>query len=81
MVIRLDKKGYAVSAGSACSAKEDEYSSVIFAIHKNKMKKSEAEKIARESIRITIDENSSEEDLKRFVKDLKEIYYKFKKLK
>ncbi len=79
MVIRLDAKGFAVSAGSACSAKADEYSYVIFALHKNKMKKVEAEKIARESIRITINPETKEEDLKRFVKTLKEIYFKFKK--
>lgn len=79
MVIRLDQKGFAISAGSACSAKSDDYSHVIYNLYKNKIKKSEAEKIARESIRITINNDTKEEDLKRFVKVLKEIYYKFKK--
>lgn len=78
MVLRLDKRGYAVSAGSACSAKSDEYSHVIYNLYKNKLKKSDAEKIARETIRITIDKFTEEKDLERFVKDLKEIYYKFK---
>jgi len=79
MVIRLDIEGFAVSAGSACSAKSDEYSHVVFAVHKNKMKKANAEKIAQETIRITIDENTKEEEINKFVKTLKEIYYKFKK--
>ena len=79
IVIRLDKKGFAVSAGSACSAKTDEYSHVIFNILKNKIKKIEAEKVARETIRITIDKNTKEKDLKDFAKSLKEIYFKFKK--
>ena len=79
MVLRLDKRGFSVSAGSACSAKSDEYSHVIFALYKNTMKKSEAEKIARETIRISINEDTNEEDLKRFSKTLKEVYFKFKK--
>lgn len=79
MVLRLDKRGFSVSAGSACSAKSDEYSHVIYNIYKNKLKKKEAEKAAKETIRITIDKDTKEEDLKRFVKVLKEIYYKFKK--
>lgn len=79
MVLRLDKRGFSVSAGSACSAKSDEVSHVIFNLYKNKNKKSLAQKIARETIRITIDKDTKEEDLKRFVKVLKEIYYKFKK--
>ncbi len=78
MVIRLDTKGYSVSAGSACSAKSDEYSHVIYALYKNDFKKNEAVKIAKETIRITVDNNTKEEDLKRFVKELKEIYFKFK---
>ncbi|MEI6352414.1 MAG: cysteine desulfurase family protein [Candidatus Nomurabacteria bacterium] len=79
MVIRLDQKGFAVSAGSACSAKSDEFSHVIFNISKNKFKKEESKKIARETIRISIDDSVEEKDLERFVKVLKEIYYKFKK--
>lgn len=79
MVIRLDVKGFAVSAGSACSAKSDEYSHVVFALYKNKMKKKEAEKIATESIRITINDETKEEELNKFVKTLKEIYFKFLK--
>lgn len=79
MIIRLDKRGFAISAGSACSAKSDEYSHAIFALYKNKMKKNEAEKIARESIRISIDKNTKEEDLNDFVRALKDIYYKFRK--
>lgn len=79
MVLRIDKKGFAISAGSACSAKSDEYSHVIFSLYKDKMKKSEAEKVARETIRISINEDTKEDDLKRFSKVLKEIYYKFKK--
>lgn len=79
MVIRLDTKGFAVSAGSACSAKSDEYSHVIFALYKNKIKKSEAEKVARETIRISINSETKEEDLNNFVQILKEIYFKFKK--
>ena len=79
MVLRLNEKGFSVSAGSACSAKSDEYSHVIFNICKNKFKKNIAEKIARETIRISIDESVEEKDLERFAKVLKEIYYKFKK--
>jgi len=70
-VIRLSEKGFAVSAGSACSAKDDDYSHVIFAILKDK-------KIAKETIRVSIDDNTREKDLERFSKVLKEIYYKFK---
>ncbi|MEN9338389.1 MAG: hypothetical protein RI945_114 [Candidatus Parcubacteria bacterium] len=72
MTLRLDQRGFAVSAGSACSAKSDEYSHVIYAITKSK-------KVARETIRVTIDKDTKEEDLDRFVKVLKEIYYKFRK--
>jgi hypothetical protein len=81
MVIRLDQKGFAISAGSACSAKSDEYSHVIFNIVKNKNNFQKfSKKIARETIRITIDINTKEEDLKRFVLELKKIYYKFKNI-
>lgn len=79
MVLRLDEKGFAVSAGSACSAKSDEYSHVIYSLYKKK-KKTEAIKKAKETIRITLNSETKEEDLKRFVKVLKEIYHKFKKL-
>ncbi|MDQ1281821.1 MAG: Cysteine desulfurase [Patescibacteria group bacterium] len=79
MVLRLDEKGFAVSAGSACSAKSDEYSHVIFNISKNKNNKSKSQKVARETIRISIDESIKEVDLERFAKVLKEIYFKFKK--
>ncbi len=79
MVLRLDQKGFSISAGSACSAKSDEVSHVIYNICKNKYKKELAKKIARETARITIDANTEEKDLKRFVKTLKEIYYKFRK--
>jgi len=70
-VIRLSEKGFAISAGSACSTKENNYSHVIFAILKDK-------KIAKETIRVSIDNNTKEKDLERFSKVLKEIYYKFK---
>ena len=79
MVLRLDEKGFSVSAGSACSAKSDEYSHVIFNISKNKMNTAKSQKVARETIRITIDENVKEEDLERFARILKETYFKFKK--
>lgn len=78
MVLRLDEKGFAISAGSACSAKNDDYSHVIFALHKDKKKKPEAIKIAKETIRISINSETKEEDLKRFAKILKEIYFKYK---
>ncbi len=79
MVLRLNDKGFAVSAGSACSAKSDEYSHVIFNICKNKMNKNLSQKVARETIRISIDDSIKEESLERFAKVLKEIYFKFKK--
>lgn len=79
MVLRLDEKGFAVSAGSACSAKSDEYSHVIFNISKNNFNKAKSQKVARETIRISIDESIKEKDLERFAKVLKEIYFKFKK--
>ncbi len=79
MVIRLNNLGYAVSAGSACSAKDNSYSRVIFSLYKNKLKKLEAIKRAKETIRITFDNSIKEKDLKSFAKDLKSIYYKFKK--
>lgn len=79
MVLRLNEKGFAVSAGSACSAKSDEYSHVIFNICKNKMNKALSQKVARETIRISIDDSIKEVDLERFSKVLKEIYFKFKK--
>lgn len=79
MVLRLDEKGFAVSAGSACSAKSDEYSHVIFNISKNIFNKAKSQKVARETIRISIDDSIKEDDLERFAKVLKEIYFKFKK--
>ena len=45
---------------------------------KTKYQIEEPEKIARETIRITIDRDTKEEDLNRLVKVLKEIYYKYK---
>ena len=79
MVLRLNEKGFAVSAGSACSAKSDEYSHVIFNISKNNFNKAKSQKVARETIRISIDDSTNEVDLERFSKILKEIYFKFKK--
>lgn len=79
MVLRLDEKGFSVSAGSACSAKSDEYSHVIFNISKNKMNKAKSQKVARETIRISIDDSVAEKDLERLGSVLKEIYFKFKK--
>lgn len=79
MVLRLDEKGFAVSAGSACSAKSDEYSHVIFNICKNNFNKAKSQKVARETIRISIDDSVKEVDLERFANVLKEIYFKFKK--
>jgi len=78
MVIRLDQRGFAISAGSACSAQESEFSQVIFNIMKNKYSSEQAKKIARETIRITIDDQIKEKDLEKFMKVLKEIYFKFK---
>jgi cysteine desulfurase len=79
MVLRLDEKGFSISAGSACSAKSDEYSHVIFNICKNTMKKNLSQKVAKETIRISIGESTKEEDLERLANTLKEIYFKFKK--
>lgn len=79
MVIRLDQAGFAISAGSACSARKNEYSRVIFSLFKNKMKKSEAIKRAQETIRITFDNSIDEKEIESFIKTLKEIYFKFKK--
>lgn len=79
MVLRLDEKGFSVSAGSACSAKSDEYSHVIFNICKNTMKKNLSQKVAKETIRISIGESTKEEDTERLANTLKEIYFKFKK--
>lgn len=77
MVLRLDNKGFSISAGSACSAKSDEYSHVVYALHKAN-KKVSAKKIARETIRITLNSETKEKDLERFIKVLKEIYFKYK---
>lgn len=79
MVLRLDARGFSVSAGSACSAKSDEYSHVIYNLYKNSTNKDKAKKIARETIRISIDKDTKEKDLEKFAKVLKDIYYKFKK--
>ena len=43
------------------------------------MNKSLSQKVARETIRISIDDSINEVDLERFSKVLKEIYFKFKK--
>lgn len=78
MVIRLDNCGFALASGSACSAKSNSYSRVIFSLYKNQMPKSEAIKIAQETIRITLDKSTQEKDLVRLAKVLKEIYFKYK---
>lgn len=78
MVLRLDREGFAVSAGSACSARENEYSRVIFALYKNQTKEKIAKQKAQESIRITFDESISENELSDFAKILQDIYYKYK---
>lgn len=72
LLITLDRARVAVSYGSACGSRAAKPSSALLAIGL-----SEAE--AKSSLRISIGRTTTKEEIKRFVKILKDILKKFKK--
>lgn len=67
MLLKLDLRGIYVSAGSACNSKEEKPSHVLKAIGL-------LNKEAKESIRITLGEENTKEDVDYIVDSIKEIY-------
>lgn len=72
LLLLLDQKGICASAGSACSAGSIEPSHVLLAIGLDKNE-------ANSSIRLTIGENTTEQDIDYVVDSLKEIVEKVRK--
>lgn len=68
MLIRLDMAGFAVSAGSACSAGSLEPSHVLLAMGQTPKK-------AASAIRVTIGRYTTAEDITSFIKTLREIIH------
>jgi cysteine desulfurase len=64
LIIKLDLAGFSVSAGSACSARVSKASYVLTALGLT-------EKQAKESIRITIGKDTTEEEIKKAAKIIK----------
>lgn len=65
--MELDARGICVSAGSACSASDSEPSHVLTAIGRSPEE-------ARNSIRITIDEYNTPEEIETIIRTIREIY-------
>ncbi|MDQ5957447.1 MAG: cysteine desulfurase [Patescibacteria group bacterium] len=73
MVIRLDSKGFEVSHKSSCASHEiAEGSHVIFSMTKNKQ-------ASNENIRISMGRYTKLEDIVNLIRNIKEIYYKYKR--
>lgn len=66
LIIRFDLDGIAVSNGSACTSGALQPSHVLLAMGKG-------EEVARKSIRVSLSNNNSVEDLDAFIETLKEI--------
>ncbi len=66
LMMALDEKGFMVAVGSACSASSEEPSHVLRAIGLT-------DEEARSSLRITMGRDTSEEDVRQFVKTLSEL--------
>lgn len=73
LVIELDAKGFAVSSGSACSHDSGEGSYSIRAI-------GGSEEQASSAIRVSLSRDASLADATKFIKSLKEIITKYKKI-
>lgn len=67
LLMELDARGICVSAGSACSASDSEPSHVLTAIGRSPEE-------ARNSIRITIDEYNTPEEIETIIRTIREIY-------
>lgn len=67
LLMELDARGICVSAGSACSASNSEPSHVLTAIGRSPEE-------ARNSIRITIDEYNTPEEIETIIRTIREIY-------
>ena len=66
LLLKLDEKGICASAGSACSSKSSNPSHVLVAIGLNK-------ELAYSSLRVTIGDDNTKEDIDFLVEELKEI--------
>lgn len=73
LVLMLDLKGICISGGSACTSGSDEPSHVLLSIGMSNEE-------AKSSIRFSIDENNSEEDIEYMAKELKNIIEKLRRL-
>ena len=72
LLIRLDMAGFAVSAGSACSAGSLEPSHVLLAMGQTKAQASSA-------LRVSIGRFTTQDDIQRFVRTLKDIVQTLRK--
>ncbi len=70
LLMQLDKKGFAVSSGSACHSKRTEPSHVLLAM-------SVKNNIAQGAIRVSFGEQNSHEDVMQFIRALQEIKQQF----
>jgi len=66
VILRLDAKGFAISHKSACASESESGSHVILAL-------GETELAASENLRITMGRSTTENDMTRFVAEMKEI--------
>ena len=71
LLVALDQKGLAVSAGSACSARASKASYVLTALGLT-------EKQAKESIRITLGKDTTAEEIKKSAEIISILYKKLK---
>jgi len=70
LLMLLDKKGFAVSSGSACDSAHTEPSHVLLAM-------SVAAETARGAIRVSFGEQNTNEDVSRFIESLNDIRQQF----
>ncbi len=70
LLMQLDKKGFAVSSGSACHSKKTEPSHVLLAM-------SVKNNIAQGAVRVSFGEQNSHEDVMQFIQALQEIKQQF----
>ncbi len=66
LMLYLDAKGFCVSTGSACSTGSPDASHVLLAIGRS-------EKQAKSSIRVSLGKSTTEQDLVKFIKVIKEV--------
>ena len=69
LIVRLSMKGICISAGAACASSADEGSHVLAAVGLDR-------KSVRSSVRITMNENNTEEEIDRLFEELSALVYR-----